>query len=172
MPLTQNFTATQQIGLPLAVYVTDTSTGSDVAVTARRLYIQDIQGNYLVPSGTTTQYMVWALVDTSKSFTCLTGDVAPYAKVDWVNNAGTVLYTKTILCDFSLTNTQQSFKLTASLTSDPSLLGDTNWWYSKMKLRVNIDDALEAVTIGGNQRIAQSALDRATYMTSNQKDFF
>jgi len=171
MAYVQNFTATQQIGLPLAVYVTDTSTGTDAAISGRRAYIQDVEGNYL-PIGVANDYTVWDLVDTSKSIVALTQDTSAFVKIDWINVSGTVLYTKTILCDFRLTNLQESFQLTASLTSNPALLQDTNWWNNKMKLRVNIDDSVEAVEIGGNQRIAQSALNRATEMTSNQSDYF
>lgn len=91
MPLVPNFTGTQQIGLPSCVYLTDTSTGSDVAITQRRAYIQDVQGNYLVPSGTTTDYVVWSILDTSISIDCLTQDTAPYVLVQWLNVSGTVL---------------------------------------------------------------------------------
>ena len=172
MPLSPNFTGTQQIGLPSCVYLTDTSTGSDTAVTQRRAYIQDVQGNYLVPSGTTTDYVVWALVDTSISIDCLTQDTAPYCLVQWLNVSNTVLYSKTILCDFRLNNLQKSFSLTQSLTSDPRILQDTNWFLNKMILRCNIDDSVQAVEIGGNQQVAQGALNRATYMTENSNLFF
>jgi len=172
MPLTPNFTASQQIGLPLAIYLTDTSTGSDVLIVSRRVYVQDYEGNYLVTAGTTTDYMVWPLVDTSKSFECLTVDTAPYVKVDWVDVSGNVVETKTKLGCFRLNGLQESFSLTSNLTSNPALLQDNNWWNNKMKLRVNIDDAVQAVEIGGNQLIAQAALNRETYITENKSLFF
>jgi len=172
MPLTPNFSAASPIGIPDAIYLTDTSTGSDVTITERRVRVQDQEGNYLVSSGTLTEYMVWALADTSKSFACLTKDTAPYVKVDWVDNLGAVVETKTVLGCFRLNGLQASFALTGNLVSAPLLLQDNDWFMNKMKLRVNLDDALEAVTIGGNQNIAQSALDRSTFMIEHEQNFF
>lgn len=170
--LTPNFTGTQQIGLPNCVYLTDTSTGSDVTIIEKRVYITDVENNYLVPSGTTTDYVVWALVDSTISIDCLTQDTAAFVRVDWLNVSGGVVETKTILCDFRLYNLQESFQLTQQLVGNPNIIQDTNYWNNKMILRVNIDDSVEAVSIGGNQRVAQSALNRATYMTTNQTMFF
>mgnify|MGYP000396776706 CR=1 FL=1 len=48
MALSVNFTAQQTPGLPGTILFTDTSTGTDVAVTQRRVYIQTAAGNYLV----------------------------------------------------------------------------------------------------------------------------
>lgn len=165
--MAENFTATQRIGLPNYIYITDTSTGL-VGVLSRKIYVQDVQGAYL-PSGT---FIAWALVDPSLSFYALAKDTAPFVKTEWIGAGGAILYTKTILCNFRLTNLQQSFRLTASLTSDPSLLGANDWWMNKMKLRVNIDDSVEAVEIGANQGIAQNSLERATFMTTYKNDFF
>ena len=54
MPLTPNFSTSQQAGLPSDVVVTDTSTGSDVAIVARRVYLVNYAGEYVVADGTTT----------------------------------------------------------------------------------------------------------------------
>ena len=170
--LTPNFTGTQQIGLPSCVYLTDDSTGSDVTITEKRVYITDVENNYLVPSGTTTDYVVWALADSTISIDCLTQDTAAFVKTDWVNVSGGVVETKTILCDFRLYNLQESFQLTQAMVAQPNIIQDTNFWNNKMILRVNIDDSVEAVSIGGNQRVAQSALNRATAMTNNQSIYF
>lgn len=170
--LTPNFTGTQQIGLPSCVYLTDDSTGSDVSIVARRAYVIDVENNYLVPTGTTTDYTVWPLVDTSISIDCLTQDTAAFVRVDWVDVGGAVVETKTILCDFRLYNLQESFQLTQAMVAQPNIIQDTNFWNNKMILRVNIDDSVEAVSIGGNQRVAQSALNRATAMTNNQSIYF
>lgn len=172
MPITPNFTGTQQIGLPSCVYLTDTSTGSDVTVTERRVTITDVYNNNLVPSGTTTSYTVWPLADSTISIDCLTQDTAAFVKVDWVTSGGSVVETLTILCDFRLYSLQASFEISQNMLSYPSVIQDTNYWNNKMKLRVLIDDSVEAVSIGGNQRVAQSALDAATFMTTHQTDFF
>ena len=172
MALTPNFSATQQIGIPNAPYLVDTSTGSDGSIASRRVTITKADGTTLVPVGTSTSYTVWPIANSFISIACLSSDTAPFVKVDWVDAGGTVLYTKTILCDFSLYNTQASFELTKDLTSAPNTLMDNDYWLNRMKLRCNIDDALQAVSIGGNIYIAQAALDRASYLVTNKSKFF
>jgi hypothetical protein len=102
----------------------------------------------------------------------LDADTAAYVRIDWVSSGGTVLYTKTTLCDFRLFALQQSFALTQALTAQPNIIQDTNYWTNKMILRCNIDDSVEAVSIGGNQVVAQGALDRAAQMVNNQLIYF
>ncbi len=172
MALTVNFTPSQVIGVPNSVYLTDGTTGTDAAVTARRVYITNVQGDYLVASGTTSDYTVWALVDSTKSIACLTEDTAVLIRVDWVNVSGTVLYTKSKYYPCRLYNLQESFYLTQTLTSSPNNIQDTNWFLNKMTLRVNIDDSVQAIEIGGNQGISQAALNRATQMTNNENLYF
>ena len=49
MPLTADFSVSQPLGEPSIVTVTDTSTGSDGTITARRVYIKDAFGNFIYP---------------------------------------------------------------------------------------------------------------------------
>jgi len=51
MPFTQNFAASQVISTPNLLILDDTSTGSDAAITTRRVYMQKSDGTYLVESG-------------------------------------------------------------------------------------------------------------------------
>ena len=60
LALTVNFSTSQTPGSPGDIIFTDTSTGSDGSVTQRRIYIQSAAGDYLVESGTSTQYEVWS----------------------------------------------------------------------------------------------------------------
>ena len=54
MPLVPNFTASQFSGTPSIITLTDTSTGSDVTIAKRRVYLLQSNGTFLVPTGTTT----------------------------------------------------------------------------------------------------------------------
>jgi hypothetical protein len=56
MPFIENFTATQYISVPNLIVITDTSTGTDAAITSRRVYMRKSDGTYLVEEGTTTNY--------------------------------------------------------------------------------------------------------------------
>ena len=46
MPLVPNFTASQYSGTPSVITLTDTSTGSDVTITSRRVYLLQSNGTF------------------------------------------------------------------------------------------------------------------------------
>jgi hypothetical protein len=166
------FTAAQTIGLPSIVTLTDTHTGTDVLVTQRRVYLQKKDGTYLVPAGTTTSYIAWALADASISIDALNKDYSLLITVQWLDASNVVLYTTSTLFYFTLYNSQVSLNLTKALSSSPDTLMDKDYWTNRVILRCNIDDSAEAVSLGGDQYTAQAALDRATYMTNRQQTFF
>lgn len=174
MPLVPNFSSSQVIGLPSTIYLLDSSTGSDVLIISRRVALIDAQGNYLTADGsfTTPTYTTWAYASSSTSIAALTSDFAINVTVDWLNAAGAVLYTKTTLYPYTLYGLEGSFALTQALTASPNIIQDQNYWLNRMILRCNIDDADNAVDIGGNIFIAQAALDREAYMLANQQLYF
>ena len=100
--LTPNFTASQSSGLPSNILLTDTSTGSDSSIVARRVYLLQADGTYLVPTGTTTQYILWAYADSTISIDVLSQDTALSITVNWVDTNGDTVETKTIAYGLSL----------------------------------------------------------------------
>ena len=76
MSLSPNFTAAQDAVYPNIVILADTSTGSDSDITSRKVYITDDEGNFVVPGGTTTDYIVWPYSDTTISLNILQYDMA------------------------------------------------------------------------------------------------
>ena len=95
MPLAPNFTASQFTGTPSYITLTDTSTGSDVTIVSRKVFIQSAFGTFLVPSGTSTQYFVWALANTSTTVSVLTQDTAVSITVQWCDAGGNPVVSKT-----------------------------------------------------------------------------
>lgn len=87
MAFSQSFVCSQVIGDPSRIYFEDTSTGSDIGIVERRIYLQLYDGTYLVPSGTTTDYIVWPLAQTTFSVDILDADKAISIKVDWWGTA-------------------------------------------------------------------------------------
>lgn len=175
MPLTPNFTTSQQAGLPSNVIVTDTSTGSDVGIVARRVYLTNYAGEYVVANGTTTDYTPWPLAQTSISIDCLTQDSALTVTVEWVNLSGVALYTKTILAGFTLFNETYYYSLTQgqAAVSNPSyILQDNGYFQNKSKLRCLIDSGNQAVTLGYDITSAQECYDLASFMVTNQNNYF
>lgn len=175
MPLTPNFSTSQQAGLPSDVIITDTSTGSDVAIVSRRVYLVNYAGEYVVADGTTTDYTVWPLAQSSISIDCLTADTALTVTVDWVDVSGVTLYTKTVLAGFTLYNETFYYSLTQgqAAVSNPSyILQDTTYFQNKSKLRCLIDSGDQAVTLGYDITSAQTCYDLATFMVTNQNNYF
>jgi len=175
MPLTPSFSVSQTVGSPSVINITDTSTGSDPLVTSRRVYLQDYAGNYVVPSGVTTNYVPWPLASPTLAIDCLTQDMALDVTVEWLNVSNTVLYTDTSLEGFTLYNETFYYSLTQAqaMVSNPTLFAqDTNYYNNKMKLRLFIDSGNQAISIGNDITSAQICYDQASYMVSYQQNYF
>ena len=172
MPLTPLFQTQHYIGVPSTINIEDVSTGSDGAITSRVVYFRTNTGAYLVPTGTTTDYVVWALADTDEDFVVLDKDYSISITVNWLNVSGTVLYTKTSLVNFSLYNEEFDYSLTSKQASNTRVVSDTAFYQNRMKLRVEIDNAKQAVTLAGNITNGQASNDRATYLRDNETKYF
>lgn len=172
MPLTPNFTSSQFSGTPSIITLNDTSTGSDVTIASRRVYLLQANGTFLVPAGTTTDYVVWDLVDTSIDLDVLSQDSALSITVQWMSGLNTVVTSKTISFAFTAYNETFYYGLTESQVANSNLSASTNWYQSKLVLRVEIDSADQAITFASDIYSAQAALNRATYISTNQALFF
>jgi hypothetical protein len=173
MSLVVNFSASQTIGLPSKIVLTDSSTGSDGSVTKRRVYLTKVDSTTLVPSGTSTTYVDWGSFPGTTTITidALDKDYALSVKVDWLDVSNNILYTKTYLIMFSLYNETFYYGLTQAQSSNPSITSNKNYYESKMKLRVELDSAAQAVSFASDQFSAQGALDRATNVRLNTNLF-
>ena len=169
MPLTPNFSMSQNSGTPNIITATDTSTGSNVTITGRRIYLLQSDGTYLVPSGTTTNYVVWALADTSISLNVLTQDTALTVTVDWVDINGTTVETKTISFGFTAYNETFYYGLTQGQVAitNPLVQNSTGYYSNKMLLRVFIDSGDQAISFASDIYSAQLCYDNATYLVTN-----
>jgi len=172
MPFVPNFTASQYSGTPSVITLTDTSTGSDVTIASRRVYLLQANGTFLVPAGTTTDYIVWDLVDTSIDLDVLSQDSALSITVQWMSGIQTVVTSKTISFAFTAYNETFYYGLTESQVANSNLSASVNWYQTKLVLRVEIDSADQAITFASDIYSAQAALNRATYISTNQAYFF
>jgi len=167
MPFNPSFTTSQTIGVPESVNFADTSTGSDGSITARRVYMQLANGDYLVPDGTTTDYFVWALADVTKTFDLLTKDVAVTITVQWVDTNGTVLYSAQSVTGFTLYNETFAYQINYAMSGNPLLINDNQYFEKDSELRVNIDSGNQAISFAGDTYAAQQSYDRATAIRNN-----
>ena len=172
MPLSPNFTASQNSGTPNLIFLTDTSTGSDGTITKRRIYLLQSNGTYLVPAGTVTDYIEWALVDVTTSLNVLIQDTALSITVQWLSAANVVVANKTTSFAFTAYNETFYYGLTESEVANANLTASTNWYQTKMILRVELDSAYQAISFASDIFSAQAALNRATFISTNQSYFF
>jgi hypothetical protein len=146
-----------------------------VAIVSRRVFLVNYAGEYLVADGTTTNYTVWPLAQSSISIDCLSQDTAVQITVNWVDAGGVTLYTKTSLAGFTLYNETFYYSLTqgqAAISQPSYILQDTTYFSNKSKLRCLIDSGNQSITLGYDITSAQICYDLATAMVSNQNLFF
>jgi hypothetical protein len=178
MAISPSFTMSQNSGTPNIITVNDTSTGVDTAITSRRIYLLQSNGTYLVPSGTTTNYIVWPITNTTTrapltdSLDVLVEDTALSITVQWLNSSDTVVQTVTNSYAFTAYNETFYYGLTESQVANANLTASTNWYQTKLILRVELDSATQAITFASDIFSAQAALNRATYISTNQALFF
>lgn len=172
MSFSPNFSGSQNSGSPSVATFSDISVGSDPAITKRRIYLLQANGTYLVPSGVTTDFVEWALANSSISLDVLTKDSALTVTVEWLDTNDTVLYTKTLSFGFTAYNETFYYGLTQDLVANPSLYASQNWFANKMKLRVYIDSGNQAVSFASDIASAQICYDLATEMQTNQNYYF
>lgn len=172
MSLNPSFSVAQNLGAPSILVLTDTSTGSDASVFERRVYLRKSDGTYLVPSGTTTSYIVWDYADDTISLDILNKDYALEITVAWVNSGGTALYTEADTYVFTLYSEEFYYGLTQQLAGNYPIIQDDNYYSNKFRLRTEIDSANNAISIGGDIAASQACLDRAKQLVDNQSLYF
>lgn len=175
MALTPNFSTEQTVGLPSIITVIDESTGSDASVTQRRVYLVNSEGEYVVPDGTTTDYVQWAYADSEIDINCLDFDSALDITVQWLDVNNVVLYSKTLLKGFTLYNNTFLYSLTqaeASQSTPPNILQDTQYLQNKAALQIYIDSGNQAITYGDDITSAQNMYDAASYLVENENFFY
>lgn len=172
MAIVANFTAESVSGEPSQILFTDNSTGSDAAITQRRIYIATETGSFLVPTGTTTEYSAWAYASSTKTLDVLTKDYAVTVTVQWLDVNNVVLYDKTVQYGFTLYNETFDYGLTTMLSANPLLINDNAFWGNKVKLREAIDSGNQALEIAGDLYNAQQSYDRGTELRLSSTYYF
>lgn len=169
MSFSPAFTYSQTAGLPSKINLVDSSTGSDGAITGRRVYLAKFDGSFLVPVGTSTQYVVWAYSASSIIINALDKDYAILITVQWLDTNGIVLYDKTQLVGFTLYNKTFSYQLTQWLSGNAILLADNNFWEEKNELDEAVDSGDQAILLATDIQGAQQCYDHATRIRINSQ---
>lgn len=171
MALTPNFTASNSLQTPSILTLTDTSTGSDIDVVNRRVTISKPFGGYLVPSGTLTNYINWAYVNSSININAITRDYSIKVLVEWLNVDDDVLYFKEY--DFNIIPLGELFnyKLIQSQVGQPNIVGNVAFYKNKSLLELELDSSNQAVVMGGDIQAGQQCIERALSLKSNYNNY-
>jgi hypothetical protein len=172
MPLTPSFTVTQSFNSPNNLTFTDTSTGSDINVASRNIYIQQANGSYVVVSGNLNDYTTWYIGDNPFVLNILDKDYAVTIRIDWVDANNNVLYTTANIFAFSNFNEKFDYGLTQMLTANPLFINDNDFFLHKSDIRISIDSGNQAFDLAGDLFAAQQCYDRATNLRENSKYYF
>lgn len=176
MPFSQNFTVAQTPANPAFIILTDTSTPpNDYAtydINTRRITITDAFGNFIVPAGTTTNYIDWPLLNNPISLNVLTQDTAVNIKVQWLDVLGEEKFKLDNNYCFTEFNKQFLYYLIQLQSMTYSIIQDNNYWGNVGILWTNIIGAINTVEIGNDIFASQACLNRATFMSQNQANFF
>jgi hypothetical protein len=168
MPLVPNFTVAQTTD-PSQLLLTDTSTGSDVAITDRKILLFNSAGNQIPGSP-----FDWPIADASITIAPLTADLALNIQVDWNNSGGVALYTKSLLFAAVQFAEQFYYNLTQqqSATTNLSILNDLPYFENKSNLRTFIDSAVQAIAVGSDIFSAQFCISLYQQLLNNPNLYF
>ncbi len=175
MALVPNFSTSQTPGSPGDIIFDDSSTGSDGAVTQRRIYIQASNGDFLVPEGTDTDYIEWGGFPGTTSITVedvLSKDYGCRVVVEWLDVSNAVLYDKTSYIGFNCFNKDFDYSLTQNVASNPMLMNDNNFWMNKNLLQTLIDSGDEAIERAADINACQQCYDMATQLRLQAQYWF
>lgn len=172
MPLSPAFTVGQSVTAPYNVVFTDTSTGSDVAVVSRRIYVTNSQGAYVVQSGNSNDYITWPLATNPITVDLLDEDIAVNVLVQWLDAGNAVLYE--LDNDYCLRefNIQQFIYLIQQQALTPGVVQDTNYYSNLSQYWINIVGANVMIEDASDLAGSQNCLNRATYYLTNESNFF
>lgn len=155
------------------VVFTDTSSGSDVNLTGRRIYPYKADASVLVPSGNTLGYIDWPL-STGSTLTVsglLQKDYALNITVLWLSTnplAPPSTYTATTLYGFVRNTKNFIYNKLQNLDAQPGLLNVQGWQMSLFSLYNEVSNCGLSVEYFDLYK-AQAALDRAQSIIQNQR---
>lgn len=175
MALSVEFSTDQIPGSPADIIFNDETTGTDVTITQRRIYIQLPDGSFLVPAGIATGYNAWPNYPADMTMTIedvLPEDSACRVTVQWLTAGNSVVYDKTEFIGFNCFNEDFDYQLTQNVASNQQLMNDNNFWANKNRLQTFIDSGDEAILRASDINAAQQCYDLATEMRLSAQYLF
>ncbi len=177
MAFSPDFEATQTAQDPTSFTLIDTSTGTDASIASRNVTLQLYDGTYMDATGaivTTPTSIPFPLSDGStKVFSdFLPIDYAESITLRWLDAGGIVLYELSRSFPFTENSWNFDYYLTQVLSSNRSLLQNTNYTSSRYDFQMFIIAAENAVTTGNDISGSQFMLDLDLQMQQNSQYYF
>ncbi len=157
---------------PQNITLTDESAGTDSNIASRRIYVHDGNGNFLVPTGTTTEYIVWDYSDSSITISVLTQDTAANITVQWLSVTDVALYQYDNSYPLSQFGKQFFYYLIQQLGLTPATFQDSNYSGNLSMFWSFIVAGDNAITYGNDIFGAQQCYNKEINMMNNQSTFF
>jgi hypothetical protein len=165
MALTPSFSIAPTSNLG-QILVTDSSTGSDGAITDRVITLynaaQAVIGTYDFPLSAGSSILI----------TPFTTDTAVNAQINWNNNVGASLYNFSVLYAYTQYAENYYYTLTQQQQADPAFLNDQQYFENKSKLRTLIDSAVQAIAVGQDILSANTAIALYQIMLNSPTLYF
>lgn len=173
MALVPSFSCSESLANNDLITLTDTSTGVDGTITTRRIYIQLANGNWLTEAGesTTSVYTTWSYSDSTITLDVLTQSTACEITVEWLAGS-TVTYEVTNTFCFDLYDYLFMLQTLQGQTSNPGINQDNNYTTNVFTFMVNLSNAENSITYGGDIYSSQNALSQNQIMIDNESFYF
>jgi hypothetical protein len=98
--------------------------------------------------------------------------VALNVVIQWLNASGAVIYTTSMIANFTANGELFYYQLTQAQSSNPSVIQDSYYYYNKMVLRVELDSSDQAITVGADLQGSQECIVRYQQLLNNQSLYF
>lgn len=151
---------------PTAIILQDNSTGTDAAIASRQVLIYQSSGVLLTPA------IPWPLATNPITINPLIQDISVNIVVNWLNAGGSVIYNYSQIYAFTANGELFFYRLTEAQSSTPSITQDQNYYANKGILRVELDSAQQAITIGQDVASSQQCINRYYQLINNSSNYF
>lgn len=172
MSFNPQYNASQILGNPNCINFEDVSSGTDSAITSRRVFIQDAYGSFLVEEGNPLQYSDWAIANASIVLDVLSKDKAVRIVVQWLDVDNNILYSASSIAGFTLFNETAMYGVIQALSGNPRNINDNNFFQNLSDMRTDVDSGNQAILFASDIFSAQQCYDRATTLRLNSSYSF
>lgn len=168
MPIVPSIIINNNTPNTAAFSITDSSTGSDDAITSIQFIITDSSSNPVLNS----PYIFAYTANATYNITGLPQDVAINVVANFLNNVGAVLYTTSGIAGLTGYLEWFAVSLVQQIQAKQSITSDTNFISNSFWLRVLIDDVYDSINNLQSITAAENCISMAQFLVNNENDYF